>query len=496
MAKRKKRNAVTLLSLLLTLSVLIGVYVWYSGRPAETDDSSDDTESISLATFDTAEATAIHFTSTDVDIMVTLTDGVWKSDADPDRPIDQDNINSILDEMSDIEAIQMVVENSDNLSEYGLEDPTDFVQVTLEDGTIISLSIGDGLANADGYYAMVNDSTTVYVVNVSYEFNYTDFDFTEVEDAPSITAENITYLNIDSRDGDDVELKYDEYAKLDISGSNMYTWRILKPYGEEYCADSTAISDIQSNYTDFSFLDCVDYSGDSMSDYGLDNPSATIEIGYYEETTTPTSEASDDDTSTEDTTIKTEKEYKIYIGNQNDDGDYYVKSDVSDMVYTLDGSTVETMINVDVFSLVNPYINIPNIDTVDKITTDIAGTEYIMEITRTETTDEDGEDTTEAAYSYNKTEVDEETFKEVYQAMITPVYEAELKSEVDVSALDPAMTMSFHIFGDNDTTVTTTFYSYDKSFYIVDKGTGIYFLTDKRTIDSLALAISEFKTEE
>jgi hypothetical protein len=495
MAKKKKKNAVTLVSLLLVLVVLIGVYVWYGHRAAQTDDSSDDTENISLATFDTTEATAVDYTGPNADINLTLEDGVWKSDTQPDRPINQDNVNSILNVMSSIEATKTVVENPEDLSQYGLSEPATVVLVTLQDGSTVKLSVGDELANADGYYAMVNDATTVYVVNTNYSFNYKDLDFTAVEEAPSITAANITYISIDNRDSDDVELKYQESATLDNSGTNTYTWRILKPYGEGYSADSTTISDIQSNYTSFDFLDCVDYTGENMSSYGLDNPSAIIDIGYYEESAAPTSEASDG-TSTEAETIRTDKEYKLYIGNKSDDGDYYVKSDDSDMVYTLSSSTVETMLNVDVFSLLNPYVNIPNIDTVDKVTADIAGKEYTMAITRTTSKDEDGNETTEAAYSYNGSTAEETTFKSVYQKLISPTYDAQLKDEVDTSALDAVVTISFHITGDNEGTVKTIFYPYNKSFYIVDKGTGIYFLTDKRTVDEMVTAISTFAVEE
>jgi hypothetical protein len=495
MAKRKKRNAVTLLSLLIVLAAFIGLYVWYSGRTAVTKDVAEDTEKTTMATVDTSKVTAIHFICKDTDLNFKLEDGVWKSAAEPDRPIDQDDVDSILKEMSNLQADQTLVKNTDNLAEYGLDDPYNYVQVTLEDGSNVSLSIGDELISSDGYYAMVNDDPTVYVVAISYALDYQDINFTDIEKAPTITATDITDISVDKRDGDDLELKNGNGETMDNSGSMMYTWRILKPYGENYGADSDKVADIQPNYTKFDYLSCVDYKGNDFGSYGLDNPLATIDIKYLEPAPSPTVEASGDDTSTEDTT-QTEMEYKIFIGNQNDDGNYYVRVDGSNMVYTLDKSTVETMLTVDVFSLLDPYLNIPNIETVDKVTADIAGKEYTMEISRTTSKDENDKETTTASYSYNGSKVEEEDFKNVYKTMIMPQYDAELTKDVDIAALKPVMTLNFHIFGDSESTLTTNFLPYDDSFYIVDKGSGKYFLVDKRTIDDMATAVSTFKPAE
>lgn len=499
MTKRKKRNAITLVSLLLALSALIGLYVWYGNKTAATDDSQE-TENITLATLDTAKVTDIHYIGSDVDINLTLTEGNWTSKEEPERPINQDNVNSMLSVISEINAYQTVVKSPDNLSEYGLDSPYAYIQATLEDGSTVKLLLGDEIITAEGYYAMVNDDPAVYLVTINYGsgLHLNNFDLTEIEKAPEITAQNITYLSVDNRDNEDVELKYNDKATLDNSGSSLYTWQVLKPYDNGYSADSSLIATLAANYTTFDFLDCVDYKGDDLSKYGLDQPTATINIGYFVETsaasTTPSTDSSTALT-TEASTTKTDKEYKIYIGDKNDDGDYYVKSEGSHMVYTLSASTVDTMLKVDVFSLINPYVCIPNIDNVDRITAEFAGKEYNLGITRTTEANDSGEEETKATYSFNGKTAIEDQFKELYQKMISSKYDAEMKEEVDTSTIDPVLTLNFHIFGDEEKTINASFLPYNDSFYIVDKGTGRYFLVDKRTIDDLASAISLFKAD-
>ncbi len=500
MAKRKKRNAVTLISLLLALSVLIVIYVWYSNKQTSSDDT-EDTESVTLATIDTTQVTAIHFIGSDVDIHLTSRDGTWISEEEPDRPINQSNVNSMLNVISEINAYQTVTKEPESLSEYGLDQPYAFIEATLSDGSTVSLTLGNEAISGDGYYAMVNDLGAVYLVTISYGsgLDLSNYDMTEIEEAPEITAANITYISVDNRDGEDIELKYNEEGTQDISGSNLYTWQILKPYGEGYSADSSKVSDIQSNYTSFNYVDCVDYKGDDLSKYGLDNPAATINIGYYEETTLPTPTPVQDDSDSSQTaaqTIKTNKEYKIYVGNQDDSGYYYIKVDGSNMIYTLSDSTVEKMLQVDVFSLMNLYPDIPNIENVDKITAGVAGKDYVMEISRTSATNEDGEDTTEATYYYQGKEEEESLFKSVYQKLITPRYDAELTEKVDIASLAPVLTLNFHLFGDKELTVNTTFLTYNNNFYLVDKGTGKYFLVDKRTVDDAINAVTTFNAGE
>jgi hypothetical protein len=512
MKKRKKRNAITMVSLLLILVVLIGVYVWYSNKKAATN-TSKDTKSISLATVDTSKVTALHYIGKDADVTLVLEDGIWSSKDEPGRPINQEKVSSMLEAIKEIKATKKVVDTPDNLADFGLDKPSDTLEATMEDGSTVTLKLGSEVVSGDGYYALVNNNKAVYMVATSYEtsLGIRNVDLTSITEAPSITAENITYLNIDSRDGKDIELKNNAVANLDNSGSNMNSWQILQPYNGIFSAEADKITALQANYTTFDFGHCEDYKGDDLKKYGLDNPAYTIDIGYFETytqnkpstTPQPTGSAPANDTSKKEDTVKVDKNYKIFIGNKDKDQDYYVRVDGSNAVYTLSTDTVDKMLQVDVSSLMSHYIAIPNIASVDQINATIGGKQYTMKIDHIAkadsgkaTTGKSSDDKADATYYYNDKVASEDSFKELYQKMISAQFDAQLDQKIDISKLEPVMTLSYHLFGNDERTIMASYFPYNDNFYVVDTGIGMYFLVDKRVIDDISNSIATFKPAE
>jgi len=498
MAKRKKRNAITLVSLLLALIALIGVYFWYDNyKTAKEAEVEEPVTTIDLATIDTAALNSLHVVMQDADLNLVLQDEVWVSEADPERPINQDHVTSMLNAINDINADRIIMENPENLADYGLEAPAATVSVNLADGSVVTIKIGNKAGASEGYYGMVNEDGIVYLlpIEMGTAFQYTDLEMTSVAESPEITAENINYISIDIRDGEYYELKYSDEAKLDNTGSSMYSWEILKPYGSGYMADSSKVSEIQANYTSFNYTGCVDYQADDLSLYGLDQPAATITIGYYVERTEELEEAETDPETGEEITEKTyydPYEYQVSIGNLTEEGEYYTKIDGSDAVYTIAASTIDPMLTIDVFSLMNPYVLIPNIDAVDHIEANIQGKVYTMDIEYTTTKNDDGEEETTGTYTFEGSEIEEDTFKELYQKIISATYDAECNESVAADSNTPYMTLTFHLFGEQERTLTASYLPYDDSFCLVRKDENNSFFVDKRVIEDIAAAITGF----
>ena len=160
MAKKKKKSAITMVSLLLTLVVLIGVYTWYSNRDTKKD-TPEDKKTISLVKVDTTKVTAIHYVGMDYDMNFILKDGIWKSKEEPDRPINQGNISGMLVAISNIEANQVIADTLSDVANFGLDKPKPWIEVTMEDGSKVSLKLGMQAPTGDGYYALVNNLSKV-----------------------------------------------------------------------------------------------------------------------------------------------------------------------------------------------------------------------------------------------------------------------------------------------------------------------------------------------
>ncbi|MBE5968419.1 MAG: DUF4340 domain-containing protein [Lachnospiraceae bacterium] len=499
MAKRKKRNAFTLVSLLFVMVLLIGFYIWNGKRKKASDAEKEDSkaeENITVASIDSEQVKTVHYIGKDADITLTLIDGeTWISEAEPERPINQQYVKNMVNQVKKVDARRILSENAENLAEYGLDHPKAYLQVTLQDNSTLTLQIGDESSGISGCYALVNEDNKVYLLNSTYRtgLDFSDLDFTAVEDGPDITAAGIDFIQVLKRDGEDFELLNDKDNKYKQT-SKMYPWVITKPYEEGYAADSSKISDLQANYSSFDFVNCVDYSGKDLARYGLEDPAASIYIKYFETHTETLEEPETDPETGEEIKEKTtyeDKEYRIYVGNQEEDGNYYVRREGSDYVYTMRKTDISKMLETDPFELMSKFICIPSIDTVDRIDIDINGTAYTMEIKRETLTDEEGKEETQASYYYNGSKVEEDAFKEVYKKMIAVGYDAKAEEKVNTVGIKPTMTIRYHIVGEGETTLTASFLPYDDSFYLVDTGHTIRFFADKRQVDDVAKAVKE-----
>lgn len=498
MAKRKKKNAITLGILVLLLAALLGTYFWYDNdKKSKEKTEAQEKQTIDLAKVDAAQVESLHYVKGATDLTFLLTGEVWVEQNDQQRPMNQEHITAMLNAIKDLKADRLIMKSPENLSDYGLEQPQAILTATKKDKSTVTVKLGNKTTDSSGYYGMVNEDNTVYLLptQMGSALQYDDQQMTALPEAPSITAENITHIAIDNRTGEDFELLNSEEEKLDNTGSNMSSWQFLKPYGEGYTADSSKISELQAKYTTFTYLNCVDYKGEDLKKYGLDDPAATVSVGYYVSSTQalPTPET-DPDTGKEVTekTIKEPYEYKLSIGNQDNEGNYYVKTQDSASVYTMASDSIDAMLKINAFDLVNTYILLPSIDHVDHITAQVGKTVYQMDIDHKTTADKDGKTENTATYTFNGKTADEGAFKSLYQQLIGITYDAETPGDVTAADTAPYLTLTYHIFGDNERTISAAFLPYDDNFYIVKKNGETRFFADKRAVEDIAKALSSF----
>lgn len=505
MAKRKKKNQITLISLLLALVLLTGFYIWYLNRDKLGADNTRDEslpseeDSLVIAKMDIDQVHTIQYKNETADMTFVLEEDIWRLESDKSRAINQDYVRNMLSLIDVIKADRLVQEDPEDIEQYGLEKPYASLKAEQADGKNISLCLGNEVLGGQGYYGMILGNNSVYILPKIYKthLSHSSIEMTYVEEGPDINSNNIYHIEVLQKDGEDFELIYDPDSTYHKVGTPMLAWAILKPYEDVYSADSAKVSDLLPNYDSFDFVACIEYETEELDKYGLEEPSASILVDYYEQYQVPLEEAYTDSDSGEkitEETITEEKSFKIFVGNKNDDGDYYVKKAGDKAVYTMKADDVDTMLNIDTFNIFSPFISIHNIDTVERIDIDISGKAYTMEIERETVTNDEGEEESKGSYYYNGNLVEEDVFKDVYQIMIGAKYDTRLKEEASVEGLDPALTITYY---DNiGETYTTRYYPYDESFYLVDNGSTIRFASDKRNIDRVIKAIEEFKRTE
>lgn len=502
MSKRKKKNAITLISLLVALAALIGFYYWYSNKDKFQEKGDDnvgettDLENLSLAALDRTLIRSLHFSNKNIDLKLKLEGEVWRSEGEPDRPINQELVNKLLDLVDEVKAKRVIHENPEDLEEYGLVEPLAYLQAVQSDQKTVTLKIGDEAIDGEGYYALVDDRKEVYLLDTTFGngIHYMDTDITAVEGEPDIDSGNIYHIEVIKKDGNDFELLYDKKNTLDNTQKGMYPWVILKPYEEGYSADASKVSEILPDFAAFDFIACVDYIGENLVQYGLEDPMASIFVEYYETKTEKLDKPETDPDTGEEITEKThieEKNLKLYVGNEDGTGNYYVRPEGRNAVYIMKVEAIDKMLQVDGFSLMVSFVSIPYIDHVNQIDVTIEGETYTMKIERETVKDDKGEDKTLATYYYNGKTVEEEVFKDVYQVIIRAGYDAKISGEVNAEGLEPYLTITYYI--DDGTRLTSSYLPYNESFYFIDNGNPIRFFADKRKIDEIAKSVTEFK---
>ncbi len=501
MSGRKRKNLISLVSLLVLLALVIGFYIWYvnKGKSKEDDDVSEKT--IQIETMDTDLINEIHYKNQNVDMTLVKEDGVWIYQEERERPIGKAYVNNIINVIDRINVSRIISENPEDLGKYGLSSPRAVITAKQSDGKTVTLMIGKKSSAGEGHYVKLGNADTVYLMkNIPESYiSYTLIDMTDIEHGPSIESNNIYHLEVLQKDKDDFEVIYDPDLKYyKTTALFISSWAILKPYDVVYAADLDAVSKLLANYSSFNFKSCVDYAATDFAQYGLDDPQASIFIEYYEQVEVELDEPEVDPETGEEITTKTdteERSFKLLIGNQNEDGDYYVRKDGDDAVYVMSASNVKNKLNVDAFSTLSKFVHIHNIDSVDKVEINVGGTLYTMSMERETTTDDEGKEEINTTYYYNGKVVDEDTFKDVYQVVIGAKIDRELKEPVTVDGIEPVVTVSFYTTK-YDEPFTTSYYPYDDSFYLIDTGGQIRFVADKRKIDALIKAVQEFKGKD
>lgn len=184
---KKYRTMIIFLALFV---VLIGLYFFMKHiNEVQTEKNQDET----IMVTELNDLASMEYTDGETTMSFVKEDDAWKLSDDSETSLDNDAIEAIADAFCQIEAVR-VLEGADELSSYGLEDPTYTITLKAESGTEITLYIGD--ATGENYYATVGDKMVIYVIDSSavdaIEFDIATLEAkveTEEETVEDITAE-------------------------------------------------------------------------------------------------------------------------------------------------------------------------------------------------------------------------------------------------------------------------------------------------------------------
>ena len=492
------KKSTKLVSAVVVLAVLGGVYVGlntYVSKEEKAESSSEEESKTEVFSVKTDDIKSLEFIVDKKEVTFEKKDDSWVKKDETAFPVNQTTLDSAASAIETVEA-DRVLEDVEDLAEYGLDSPSNTVIVDTADGTT-KLNIGDENTSTNQYYiSKDDDDSTVYVVaaDTVSPFMNSLYDYAQGEDFPTIDSSTVKKVQV-SEDKDSYVLEENsDGATWDVSGDGS---------SDKESADTTAAGNVTSGLGSFAFDQFVNYNAENLSQYGLDKPYATITVDYQEEveddstdstesgendstaseSDSENSDTTDTDSSSGDADSKTttvDKQLVIYVGDEAGDGSRYVTVD-NKQIYTMSTDTLSAVIDKtpsDLWSLIVNYLSVKNLD---QLQVTYGETTNTVNVSRETSTDEDGNEKETTTYQLDGEEIESTTFTTFYNKLINMAGQKRL-TEAYTPAADPEMTAVFTDSHKNQTTVT--FYTYDTNYYAAVVGDKV-FLVNKMTVKEM-----------
>jgi len=516
-----KNKTVKMVLAVVVLGVCCGAYAGvktYVAHQEQKESEEDSEESTTVFTASTDNIKSLDFMVDDTETTFEKDDDSWVKKDETDFPVNQTTLDSAASAIASVDS-DRVLEDVDDLSEYGLDSPSNTIKIVTksdeEDGDDITttLYVGDENSSTSQYYVRKDDDEkTVYLIDSSCVEPFTKSlnDYAQMEDFPAISnTDTITKISVDGDNS--YELSKDE---------DTSTWSVKGSEDEEK-ADSATVSSLVSSFGSMAYSSLADYKCDDKSKYGLDKPYATIIVDYQEEVadddtqdnTTASSEAadedassaeensddakqdteSDDEDSSEEETKMADKQLTILVGNETDDSNRYVMVNDSNEVYTMSTDTLSALTDKseeDFWDMTVSYVSLNNLES---LKVNYQGSDYKVNVSRETSTDDDGNDTETVTYKLNGSDLDETTFTTFYNKLINMTAQKRLTDKYEPDG-DAELTVTFT--EEDGDTLEVAYYSYDTNYYAAVVDNKVY-LVNKMNVKELFTAFESVAgTEE
>lgn len=516
-----KNKTVKMVLAVVVLGVCCGAYAGVKTYVAhqEQKESEEDSEgSTTVFTASTDNIKSLDFMVDDTETTFEKDDDSWVKKDETDFPVNQTTLDSAASAIASVDS-DRVLEDVDDLSEYGLDSPSNTIKIVTksdeEDGDDITttLYVGDENSSTSQYYVRKDDDEkTVYLIDSSCvePFAKSLNDYAQMEDFPAISnTDTITKISVDGDNS--YELSKDE---------DTSTWSVKGSEDEEK-ADSATVSSLVSSFGSMAYSSLADYKCDDKSKYGLDKPYATITVDYQEEvadddtqdnTTAPSEAAdedassaeensddakqdteSDDEDSSEEETKMADKQLTILVGNKTDDSNRYVMVNDSNEVYTMSTDSLSALTDKSEEDFWDMTVSYVSLNSLGSLKVNYQGSDYKVNVSRETSTDDDGNDTETVTYKLNGSDLDETTFTTFYNKLINMTAQKRLTDKYEPDG-DAELTATFT--EEDGDTQEVAYYSYDTNYYAAVVDNKVY-LVNKMNVKELFTAFESVAgTEE
>lgn len=374
---------------------------------------------------------------------------------DLNEKINQQPITSSVNSLSTLVADRLVAENAEDLAQYGLDNPSKKIIITMEDGSTTELLIGDEILSEGNFYVKLSSDNNIYMLTGTKIDGF----FVKKSAVRNIVLPSSSLLE-------------PQVNKIDISGSNgnnilmkkeSEKWYVYSPYENTVLADNSTIEALISSIVSMKATDVMEIKSEQMEEYKLNEPASKVKIADLN------------------------NQYELTF-SEGIDGKVYLMINGENKVYTLNEYNAPDIPD-SAFNIIvkNPlYFNATDTSKITINQND--GSQDIWELSTTKTTEGTGQEAKEVVtttYKLNGEEKEEDYFK-VFAGFLGDL---EIKSQLESVPETSEEVVSLIIEGEEKVEARFYDYGYNNDFYVLELNGNKVFLMEKKLVDDAIGAI-------
>mgnify|MGYP003283452600 FL=1 len=163
---RKKQWIILVVALVAIVAASAGLKGYQKKQDQKAAQQEED-EKVYALQFASDDVTGISYEYSGETLEFTKTDDTWSCSTDPTAQIDADKMKTMLSSLGSMTA-DSTVESPEDVSEYGIDQPTQQVTLNFSDGSEKTLTFGMENEIVGGIYVQVSGDDNVYLVGSSY----------------------------------------------------------------------------------------------------------------------------------------------------------------------------------------------------------------------------------------------------------------------------------------------------------------------------------------
>lgn len=202
----------------LVAMVIAAGLVWWSRSREGTDEGPKSPELLNLTETEMRKI-ELRRAGGEVTVLERGDDPVWRLTSPAEYAADREAAQSLVNSLSKLNAEQVVEEKVGDFGEFGLREPRFIALVTMKDGTLHTVMLGDEVPAAGGYYARRAGDERLFTI-ASFTRTSLDKSASELRDKRLLTFDSAALARVALRArGQSVEFGRD----------SRNNWQIVKP---------------------------------------------------------------------------------------------------------------------------------------------------------------------------------------------------------------------------------------------------------------------------